>query len=62
MKNNLNLAEESMAFVQKYGCPPVEIIEKAMKRGAKLAMVEATKMVGELRKELASSRAKNFRG
>ena len=36
MKNNLNLAEESMAFVQKYGCPPVEIIEKAMMRALNL--------------------------
>ena len=36
---------ESVEFSRAHGCPPACIIQKAMERGAELAMIEATELI-----------------
>lgn len=57
---NIDFKAEALAFTIKHSCPPACIIEKAMKRGAELAIIKATQKVNEATEELAAQRRANL--
>ena len=42
---------EALAFTRKHGCPPAGLIQKAMERGAEIALVKMTKQLRAINAE-----------